>query len=219
MQGIDNFVSEPGFGIPLIRDRVVGELGLLEANGLDLDVGVVAPGVLAPGVVAPGVLAPGVVAPGVFAPGVVAPGVVVLPLVIIARTGLGPQLLSVEGRLFADAEGVTVVLLPATDVLGVLLPEAITVLDLGLTGVATLAPLIGVGFDEVEDVGWRRSERGFIPVVVRRESLGCDFRTLNFRPWFKVGMLCLCGTALDVVAEKKQDKLQITVCNKIYRRF
>lgn len=216
LQGIDNFASEPGFGIPLRRDRVLGELGLLElaVNCLDLDVGVVAPGVFAPGVVAPGVFAPGVIdpgilAPGVFAPGVVAPGVV-LPLVIIARTGLGPQLLSVEGRVFADtevgvtvddAEGVTVVFLPAMDVLIVLLPEVITVPDLGLTGVATFAPLTGVDFDKVEDVGWRRSERGFIPVIVRRGSLVCDFRTLSFRPWFKVGILCLCGTALDAVAE------------------
>lgn len=142
-------------------------------NGLDLDVGVIRPGAVEPEVV--------------------------LPIVATARSGFASLLLRVVGRLFAVARGAATAFLLPADVLEALLPDAIVVLDLGLIGVAIFAPLIGAACVKVEDSVWRTRVRGFLPA--RRESLRRGFKTLSFKPRFKLGKLCLCGTALDNVAK------------------
>lgn len=149
-----------------------------------------------------------------FDVGVVAPGVV-LPLPdVITRVALTSVLPKVVGRFFKDkGVGATALLLIAFVLLETGLCMAFAV---ALTGFISLGPRPSVAVDAMEGDDCLSRERGFFPVAAKRESLGCDFSTLNFKFRLRFGMLCLWGTSFDIVAEMKSIPNYTTFTQKIH---
>src|SRR6218665_3446002 len=182
--------------VPLFRGGVVTFVFFaLMTKGFAFDVGVVAPGVVLP---PPDVVAPGVVLPP---PDVVAPGVVLPPPDVITRAVLTSVLDKVVGRFFNDKEAGAMALLLRAFML--LAPGLCMTFAVALTGAVDRVPRPSVAGDAREGDDCRSRERGFFPVAAKRESLGCDFRTLNFRFRLRFGMLCLYGTTFDIVAKNQ----------------
>ena len=136
-----------------------------------------------------------------FDVGVVAPGVVLPPPDVITRAVLTSVLDKVVGRFFNDKEAGAMALLLRAFML--LAPGLCMTFAVALTGAVDRVPRPSVAGDAREGDDCRSRERGFFPVAAKRESLGCDFRTLNFRFRLRFGMLCLYGTTFDIVAKNQ----------------